>query len=287
MATLSAKRFYIGRRARQRIFRIGAFLLLLPGMIWVLMPTTWMFSAAFSTLEQVLRFPPDLIPKPWVWTNFYEGFTYLPFGRYFWNSVQIAVLQVIGTLLASSLAGYAFARLRAPDREILFMFVLSTMMLPYTVTMIPQFVLFKNLGWLDTYKPLIVPAFAGGPFFIFLFRQFFRSIPEDIFEAARLDGCSYLGIYSRILMPLSKPVLATSAILRFQSSWQNLLQPLIYLNNNDKYTIPLGLAQFRAQFGANPWNLIMAVSIIVAIPPIVLFFFGQRYLLTGIVVTSK
>jgi len=287
MATLSAKRFYIGRRARQRIFRIGAFLLLLPGMIWVLMPTTWMFSAAFSTLEQVLRFPPDLIPKPWVWTNFYEGFTYLPFGRYFWNSAQIAVLQVIGTLLASSLAGYAFARLRAPDREILFMFVLSTMMLPYTVTMIPQFVLFKNLGWLDTYKPLIVPAFAGGPFFIFLFRQFFRSIPEDIFEAARLDGCSYLGIYSRILMPLSKPVLATSAILRFQSSWQNLLQPLIYLNNNDKYTIPLGLAQFRAQFGANPWNLIMAVSIIVAIPPIVLFFFGQRYLLTGIVVTSK
>jgi len=246
-----------------------------------------MFSAAFCTLEQVLRFPPDLVPKPWVWTNFYEGFTYLPFGRYFWNSTQIAVLRVIGMVVASSLAGYGFARLRAPDRDFLFMLVLSTMMLPYTVTMIPQFVLFKNLGWLDTYKPLIVPAFAGGPFFIFLFRQFFRSIPEDIFEAARLDGCSYFGIYSRILMPLSKPVMATSAILTFQQSWQQLLGPLIYLNTNEKYTLPLGLAQFRAQYGASPWNLMMAVAILAALPTVAMFFFGQRYLLSGIVVTGK
>lgn len=283
----SKTRFYLGRRARHRMMRWLAFLLLLPGLIWVMMPTTWMFSAAFSRLEQILRFPPDLVPKPWIWTNFYEGFTYLPFSRYFWNSTQVAILQVIGIIIASSLAGYAFARLRAPDREILFMFVLSTMMLPYTVTMIPRFVLFKMLGWLDSYKPLVIPAFAGGPFYIFLFRQFFRSIPEDIFEAARLDGCSYFGIYARILMPLSKPVLATSAILIFQGSWQNLLGPLIYLNSNEKFTIPLGLAQFRAQYGANPWNLIMAVSILVAIPPIALFFFGQRYLLTGIVVTEK
>lgn len=281
------KGHYMGRRARQKLLRIVAFLLLLPGMVWVLMPTTWMFSAAFSTLEQVLRFPPDLIPKPWVWTNFYEGFTYLPFGRYFWNSTQIAVLRVIGMVVASSLAGYGFARLRAPDRDFLFMLVLSTMMLPYTVTMIPQFVLFKNLGWLDTYKPLIVPAFAGGPFFIFLFRQFFRSIPEDIFEAARLDGCSYFGIYSHILMPLSKPVMATSAILTFQQSWQQLLGPLIYLNTNEKYTLPLGLAQFRAQYGASPWNLMMAVAILAALPTVAMFFFGQRYLLSGIVVTEK
>ena len=285
MAT--ARGYRMGRRARQRLLRAVGLLLLLPGIAWVLMPTTWMFSAAFCTLEQVLRFPPDLVPKPWVWTNFYEGFTYLPFGRYFWNSTQIAVLRVIGMVVASSLAGYGFARLRAPDREFLFMLVLATVMLPYTVTMIPQFVLFKNLGWLDTYKPLIVPAFGGGPFFIFLFRQFFRSIPEDIFEAARLDGCSYFGIYSRILMPLSKPVLATSVILTFQQSWQQLLGPLIYLNTNEKYTLPLGLAQFRAQYGASPWNLMMAVAILAALPTVAMFFFGQRYLLSGIVVTGK
>ena len=284
---MTTRRFYIGREARQRLMRVVAFLLLLPGLIWVLGPTTWMFSASFSTLEQVLRYPPDLVPKPWVWTNFYEGFTYLPFSRYFANSLQIAVLQVIGTIIASSLAGYAFARLRAPDREFLFVVVLATMMLPYSVRMIPQFILFKNLGWLNSYKPLIVPAFGGGPFFIFLFRQFFRGIQEEVFEAARLDGCSYFGIYSRILMPLSKPVIATSAILIFQGSWQNLIAPLIYINDNIKFTVPLGLAQFRAQYGASPWHLIMAVSILVAIPTIVLFFFGQRYLLTGIVVTAK
>jgi len=284
---LAIARISIGRQTSQRILRAGAFLLLVPGMIWVLMPTLWMFSAAFSRLEQVLRFPPDLIPKPIVWTNFHEGLTHLPFGRYFWNSTQIAILQVLGTILASSLAGYAFARLRAPDREILFAFVLSTLMLPYTVTMIPQFVLFNRLGWMNTYKPLIIPAFTGSAFHIFLFRQFFRGIPEDIFEAARLDGCSYSRIYSHILMPLSKPVLATSAILVFQGSWQNLIMPLIYINSNVKYTLPLGLAQYRATYGASPWHLIMAVSIITSVPPILLFFFGQRHLLEGIVVTSK
>jgi len=279
--------FYLGRRSRERLLRLIGLLLLMPGIAWVLMPTVWMFSAAFSTLEQVLRFPPELIPNPWVWTNFYEGFTFLPFGRYFWNSTQIAVVRVIGQVFAASLAGYAFARLRAPDREILFVIVLSTMMLPYTVTMIPQFVIFKTIGWIDTFKPLIIPYFGGGAFFIFLFRQFFRSIPEEIFEAARLDGCSYFGIYWRILMPLSMPVTATSAILIFQNSWQDLLGPLIYLNSNSKYTIPLGLATFRSSYGSSPWNLIMAVSIIAALPPVLMFFFGQRYLLSGIIVSEK
>ncbi|MCD6291275.1 MAG: carbohydrate ABC transporter permease [Anaerolineae bacterium] len=277
----------MGQRTRQRLLKAVGLILLLPGLAWVLMPTVWMISASFSTLEQVMRFPPDLIPHPWVWTNFIEGFTFLPFGRYFWNSTQIAVIRVIGQVFAASLAGYAFARLRAPDRDILFVIVLSTMMLPYTVTMIPQFVIFKTIGWIDSFKPLIVPFFGGGAFFIFLFRQFFRSLPEDIFEAARLDGCSYFSIYWRILMPLSMPVTATSAILIFQNSWQNLLGPLIYLNSNDKYTIPLGLATFRSSYGASPWNLIMAVSIVAALPPILLFFFGQRYLLSGIVVTQK
>lgn len=288
MATQTTRAtFYLGRRARQRLLRGIALFLLLPGLAWVLMPTVWMFSAAFSTLEQVLRFPPDLIPSPWVWTNFYEGFAFLPFGRYFLNSTFIAFTRVIGQIIAASLAGYAFARLRAPGREILFILVLSTLMLPYTVTMIPQFLIFKNLGWINTYYPLIIPHFDGGAFFIFLFRQFFRGVPEEIFEAARLDGCSYFGIYWRILLPLSLPVIAASAILIFQNSWQDLVQPLIYLNSNDKYTIPLGLATFRSSYGSSPWNLIMAVSIGAALPPVLLFFFGQRFLLTGIVVAEK
>ena len=285
--TTTTMGIHLGRRRRDQLRKVLGFLLLIPGILWVLMPTAWMFSAAFSSLAQVLRFPPELWPDPWVWTNFYEGFTYLPFGRYFVNSLQISVIRVIGQVIAASMAGYAFARLRAPGRNLLFAVVLSTMMLPYTVIMIPQFVLFKELGWINTYKPLTIPFFGGGAFFIFLFRQFFRTIPEDIFEAARLDGSTYFGIYWRILMPLSLPILATSAILIFQNSWQDLIGPLIYLNSNDLYTIPLGLATFRSSFGSSPWNLIMAVSIGAAIPPVLLFFFGQRYLLSGIVVMEK
>lgn len=286
MTTL-AQTFHIGRRRRDQLRRILGFLVLIPGIAWVLMPTVWMFSAAFSSLAQVLRFPPELWPSPWVWTNFYEGFNFLPFGRYFTNSLQISVIRVVGQVFSASLAGYAFARLRAPGRDFIFVVVLSTMMLPYTVIMIPQFVIFKELGWINTYYPLTVPFFGGGAFFIFLFRQFFRTIPEDIFEASRLDGCSYFDIYWRILMPLSVPIVATSAILIFQNSWQDLIGPLIYLNSNDLYTIPLGLATFRSSFGSSPWNLIMAVSIGAAVPPILLFFFGQRYLLSGIVVMEK
>ncbi len=277
----------MGRRTRARLYKGIALLLLLPGLLWVLMPTVWMFSAAFSRLEQIMRFPPELMPNPWVFSNFYEGFAFLPFGRYFLNSTQIAAIRVFGQVLAASLAGYAFARMQAPGKNVLFILVLSTLMLPYTVTMIPQYIIFQRLGWIDTYLPLIIPHFDGGAFFIFLFRQFFRSIPDDLSEAARLDGCSYLGIYWRMMLPLSMPVIAASAILIFQNSWQELLQPLIFLHDNDKYTIPLGLATFRSTYGSSPWHLIMAVSIGAALPPVLLFFVGQKFLLTGIVVSEK
>jgi multiple sugar transport system permease protein len=288
MATIAKPRsFYIGKRAQSILYRALGLILLIPGLAWVLMPTTWMLSAAFSTLAQVMQFPPDLIPNPWVWTNFYEGFTFLPFGRYYMNSLFIAVCRVLLQVAAASITGYAFARLRAPGRDFIFIVVLSTMMLPYTVTMIPQFVLFKNLGWINTYYPLIIPHLGGSAFLIFLFRQFFRTIPEDIFEAARLDGCGYFDIYLRILMPLSMPVVTTAAILIFQNTWQDLIGPLIYINSTRLYTLPIGLATFRSSFGASPWNLIMAVSMIVALPPILLFFVGQKNMMAGIVVTDK
>ena len=277
----------MGRRNRERLYKAIALLLLLPGILWVLMPTVWMFSAAFSRLEQIMRWPPDLWPDPWVFSNFYEGFAFLPFGRYFMNSTQIAAIRVVGQVLAASMAGYAFARMQAPGKNLLFILVLSTLMLPYTVTMIPQYIIFQRLGWIDTYLPLIIPHFDGGAFFIFLFRQFFRSIPDELTEAARLDGCSYFGIYWRMMLPLSLPVVAASSILIFQNSWQELLQPLIFLHDNNKYTIPLGLARFRSSYGSSPWHLIMAVSIGAALPPVVLFFIGQRFLLSGIVVSDK
>ncbi len=201
----------MGRRARTRLYKAVALVLLLPGLVWVLTPTVWMFSAAFSSLEQIMKFPPELWPDPWVFSNFYEGFAFLPFGRYFLNSTQIAGLRVLGQVLAASLAGYAFARMQAPGKNVLFVLVLSTLMLPYTVTMIPQYIIFQRLGWIDTHLLLIVTHFDGGAFFIFLFRQFFRSIPDELSEAARLDGCSYLGIYWRMMLLLSLPVIAARA----------------------------------------------------------------------------
>jgi multiple sugar transport system permease protein len=178
--------------------------------------------------------------------------------------------------------------LRAPDRDVLFVLVLSTMMLPYSVTMIPQFVLFKWLGWLDSYKPLIVPGWLGAaPFFVFLFRQFFKSVPEEVFEAAKIDGCNYPQLYWKIMVPLSLPAFATASILVFQYSWDELLGPLIYINSNAKYPISLALATLRSSLGSSPWNEIMAVSIVAALPPVLLFAFFQRYIISGVVVTSK
>jgi multiple sugar transport system permease protein len=276
------------RWREERLVRIISVLLLLPGIAFVLLPVVWMLAVSLEDMSQVLAFPPTFLPRPFVWDNYAKGLTALPFGRYFLNSAQFAVLRVVGAVLSASLAGFAFARLRSPDRGLLFALVLSTMMLPYTVTMIPQFVLFKSIGWTDSYRPLIVPAFLhSSPFIIFLFRQFFRSIPEEVFEAAKIDGCSYPQLYWRIMLPLSLPVLATAAILVFQATWDDLLGPLIYINSNSKYPLSLGLATMRSSLGASPWNEIMAVSIVAALPPILLFAFFQRYVISGVVVTSK
>lgn len=279
---------HIGHKPTQHIMRAVGFVLLLGGLIIIMLPIVWMVTSAFSSFEQIVRFPPSLIPNPWVWNNFSDAATSIPFGRYYLNSVQIAALRVIGGVASASLAGYAFARLRSPTREPLFILVLSTMMLPYAVTMIPQFVLFKTLGWIDSYRPLIVPSFFGGtPFLIFLFRQFFRTIPEEIFEAARLDGCGYFAAYWHILLPLSAPVIATACILMFEISWDDFLGPLIYINSNIKYTLPLGLASMKSAYGAPPWHHIMALALLTALPPIILFFAAQRWVISGIVVTSK
>ncbi len=275
-------------RRREGWVKLLALVILVPGALAVLAPFAWMVSVSFEHLHQLITFPPVLIPHPFTFAPWVQGFTSMPFLQYFANSLFVALMSVAGGCLSTSLAGYAFARLRFPHKNLVFFCVLSMMMIPSWVTLIPQFVLFKDLGWINTFYPLWVPQWFGvGAFFIFLFRQFFLTIPEDIFEAARLDGCGYLTSYTRILVPLSLPAFASSAILMFLAQWQDFVGPLIYINGYSKYTLPLALANMQATLGASPWNQIMAMAVLASIPPIVLFFVAQRYIITGIVVTQK
>lgn len=276
------------RMAPRLATRALAIILLALGTLVIMAPFVWMVAASFEHMSQILSFPPTLIPKPLDATAYGKALSFMPFPLYFWNSFFIGFMASLGGVISASAAGYAFARFRVPGRDVLFVAVLATLMLPYTVTMIPQYVLFKHLHWINTFLPLWVPMwFGGGAFFIFLFRQFFMTIPGDVFEAARIDGCSYFGIYWRILLPLSGPVVATAAIFHFQYAWNDFLGPLIYITSTRKYTVSLALSLFTARYGATPWNQLLAMSLLAVVPPLLLFFFGQRYLLAGIVVTEK
>jgi multiple sugar transport system permease protein len=206
----------------------------------------------------------------------------VPFGKYFWNTAQIVVFATLGTLLTASMAAFAFARLRFPYREQIFLLVLSTIMLPSIVTLIPTFIVFRWLKWINTLLPLIVPLWmGGGAFNVFLFRQFFMTIPYDLDEAARIDGASSYRIYWSVILPLSKPVVATIAVFSFIHHWNDFFQPLIYLQNPQKWTMAIGLLGFKDLYSTS-WNLMMAASTAMLLPLLVLFFFAQRYFVGGI-----
>lgn len=282
-SVLSALR---SQRVRDVAIRIVATAIIAACAVVVLVPVVWMVSTSLKTRPEILVFPPKWIPSKPMWSNYPEALTFLPFGQYFRNTATITLAVLIGDLLTNSLIAYAFARLRAPGREVLFTLVLSTMMVPYQVIMVPQYVLFHRLGWVDTFKPLIVPAWFGSPFLIFLLRQFFRGIPTEMNDAARIDGCGYLGIWWRILLPLSKPALACAAIFSFTYNWNDFLGPVIYLSSPSKLTVSVGLANFMHRYGATPWNLLMAASIVAVLPCVLLFFTAQKYFIQGIVVTG-
>jgi ABC-type glycerol-3-phosphate transport system permease component len=264
-----------------------ALAILLPGAALFIFPAIWMLLASFETVGQIMRFPPTLLPTPWAWDGYVGGFQAMPFGRYFLNTLEIAALASVGSAFTSSLAGFGFARFRVPGREPLFLLVLSTLMLPYAVVMIPQYLLFKSLGWINTYLPLIAPPWFGGPFAIFLFRQSFRGISEELFEAASLDGCGYPRLYAQIALPMAVPALAAALILHFHYAWGDFLAPLIYIDSDEKLTLSLALAAFRGACDCTQWNQFMAVSLVVSSVPFVLFFLGQRYLLRGVAVVVK
>jgi multiple sugar transport system permease protein len=217
--------------------------------------------------------------------NYPSGLTFIPFGRYLLNTLLICALVVFGTLISCSLVAYGLARIRWRGRNALFYIIIATMMLPFQVTMVPLFVVFARLGWVDTFLPLIVPAFFGNAFFIFLLRQFFMTIPDELADAARIDGCSEWDIYGRIVLPLAKPALATVGLFAFMGTWNDYVGPLIYLSDTSKYTLSLGLATFSSQYGSYP-GMLMAVTAVMTIPIIILFFLAQRTFIQGITLTG-
>jgi ABC-type glycerol-3-phosphate transport system permease component len=256
----------------------------------------WMVSSSFKLEQRVFMFPPQLIPKPFVPQNYVEALTYKPFPVYLRNTVFLVLMNELAIILAASFCAYGFARIRFPGRDLWFGLVLFTMMVPYVVMMVPQFVMFKRLGWIDTFFPLTVPYFfGGGGFNIFLLRQFFRTIPEELADAARIDGCSEFGIYWRIILPLATPALVTVAIFTFLATWNDFMGPLLYINSPERFTLAIGLANFRVSFGGgmggttqgrSRWDLLMAFATTMTVPVLVVFFLAQRYFVRGVVLTG-
>lgn len=249
--------------------------------IILVLPLYWMLSTALKTPAQTFALPPEWIPNPIQWQNFAMVFQEVPFGRFIINTFILVGLNVLGELVAVSLVAYGFARLRFPGRSILFLLMLSTLMIPYHVTLVPRFILFSKLGWVNTYLPLTVPAFTGSAFLIFLVRQYMMSIPYDLDEAAYIDGANWFDVFWRIILPLSRPALMLVVVFTFVGVWNDFLQPLIYLNDPNLFTVSLGLSFFQGTRETN-WNLLMAGSLMAAIPPLLLFFFAQRQLIGGI-----
>ena len=254
----------------------------------MLLPFAWLVRSSLCDEMTVIQplnrlrdfLPPSIHPK-----NYTEVFRAIPFLRYFVNTVFVTGCVVVGTVVSSSLCAYAFAFCRVPYRKYVFYGVLATMMLPGVVTLIPVFILFRELGWIDTFNPLIVPAFCGNAFAIFLFRQFFMQHPPQLIEAARIDGATSLQIYSQIIIPLSRPAVITVAIFAFMGSWNDFMRPLIFLNSQENWTLQLGLQSFQGQV-VNEWHLLMAAAVLVLAPVLVVFFCLQRYFIRGIALSG-
>ena len=278
-----AERWGWTARRRRVLLNACGHLLLIGLTVIFLIPLLWMVSTALKERGQTWLWPPQWIPRPIVWGNFSQVFELAPFGRFFANTMVLVFWNVLGTVLSCTIVAYGFARLNFPGRRLLFMLLLSTLMLPGHVTMIPTFILFKTLGWYNTFLPLTVPAFTGSAFYIFLMRQYLMTIPMDLDDAARIDGCNYLQVFYRILLPLCVPPLTIMVVFTFLATWNDFFGPLIYLSDQSRYPIALGLALFQGLIaGSTNWNLLMAASLMSTIPPLVVYYFAQDKLIGGI-----
>lgn len=256
------------------------------------LPLLWMFSTSLKADDQVYAGSSgggfevaNLFPHPVVWSNYPKALSTVPFDIYLRNTLTLGIICVVGAVASSACVAYGFARINFRGRGPLFALLIATMALPGQVTMIPVFELFRSLGWYGTYLPLTVPSFMGAPFFIFLLAQFFKTLPEEIPESARLDGAGEFRIFTQIVLPLAKPALATCALFQFLGTWNDFMGPLIYVNDPSKYTLAYGLQQFMSAYGGQ-WTQLMAASIVFTLPIIVLFFFAQRTFIQGIATTG-
>jgi ABC-type glycerol-3-phosphate transport system permease component len=273
----------------RRWWRLFVLLTMLIGALLMLLPLAWLVTSSLKLEHKVFQYPPQWIPNPARLMNYVEALTWRPFHLYVKNSLIILLLNEVAVLLSASFCAYGFARLEFRGRDLWFGVVMAIMMIPFFVLMIPSFVMFSRLGWVNTYLPLTVPFFfGGGAFNIFLLRQFFRTIPKELADAACIDGCSEFGIYWRIMLPLAKPALTTVAIFTFLNSWNDLIGPLLYINHPDRFTVALGLAAFRgaALTWRARWDLLMAASTAMTLPVIMVFLAGQRYFVQGVVMTG-
>jgi multiple sugar transport system permease protein len=274
-----------GLRTRRLIKQIVVYALLLAGSVLFILPFMWMVSTSLKQAKDVFTYPPSFLPTSFVWQNYITGWTVLPFNRFLLNTLIVTCANVVGNLISCSLVAFGFARLRGRGSNLLFLLLLATLMIPREVTIVPRFLLFSQLGLVNTLWPLILPAWFGYPFFIFLLRQFFMSIPHELDDAARIDGASSFRIFTSVILPLSQPALATVAIFAFIGNWSNLLDPLIYIRSQELYTLALGLNLFR---GVNftQFNLLMAVSIIQLMPVLIIFFLAQKLFVQGVTLTG-
>jgi len=277
-------------RLRRGAARTVFYILAVATAIMFMAPFFWTVSSSLKSVTEIFVFPPTMVPVIPQWGNYAEVWRRVPFATFTLNTVIITSLSLAGTLLTSSLVAYSFARFRYPGRDIFFLLTLSTLMLPYEVTLIPTYLLFNRIGWLDSFLPLIVPYwFGGNAFSIFLMRQFFLTIPRELDDAARIDGANFIRIFWNILMPLSGPALATLAVIGFINHWNDFLGPLIYLETRSKFTIALGLRYFQnaAALGGEPMDhLLMAASVTFTLPCIIIFFLAQRYFVQGIALSG-
>lgn len=246
-----------------------------------LLPLLWMLDTAFKPRALVYSFPPRFFAGDLTFDNFRAGWNAMPFDRFLVNTVLVSLVSVAGTVLSSSLVGFGFARYRGRGAGVLFTLMLATMMIPPTATLIPRFVLFAKVGWINSYLPLVVPTFFGAPFFIFLFRQFFRAIPHEYFDAAEIDGCSPLGLYWRIALPMARPALVTASLFALITAWNDFLDPLVFLSTEDRFTLQLGLAMFEGEYYSQ-LHLMMPMALVGVAPVIALVLVGQRWILSGL-----
>lgn len=266
--------------------RLLLYPLLVAGGLLLASPLLWLISSSLQPAGRVFSIPPRWIPSVPMWGNYGEVFLQIPFLLFVRNTLTIAFFTIVGTLASASIVAFGFARLRFLFRDALFLLLLATMMIPGQVTLIPVYTLFRELGWLDSFYPLVAPAFfGGGAFYVFLLRQFFMSLPLELDDAARIDGCGTFHIYARIVLPQARPALGVIAVFTFMSCWNDFFGPLIYLNSRERFTLALGLNLLRGAYFVQ-WHLLMAASVMSALPCVLLYFGAQRYFIQGIVFTG-